>query len=245
MDSIKQTGTPKIGVVFGGSYGIGEATAKLLTEGGTKVTIVGRNAERLASAAGRIGGNVQTAVANALDRDAVLKVFEAAGPVDTVVICVAGIMAIGLFKDLNLGVLRASLEEKTIAQLQVAQVAAHYMKANGSITFVTAGSAGSAIPTASGPGAVSGALESLIPTLALELAPIRVNAVSPGLIDTGLWDFMPDETRKSFLSTHAANLAVGRIGQAIDVAEVIELVTRCGFITGSIYQVDGGSHLTT
>ncbi|PUZ27681.1 NAD(P)-dependent dehydrogenase, short-chain alcohol dehydrogenase family [Chitinophaga costaii] len=245
MDKIKQKKSPKVGVVFGGSYGIGEATAKLLMEGGTKVTIVGRNAERLAAAAMRINGNVQIAVADALDRNAVLKVFEATGPVDTVVICVAGVMAIGLFKELDLNLLRTSLEEKTIAQLQVAQVAAQYMKPNGSITFVTAGSAGAAISTAAGPGAVSGALECLIPTLALELAPVRVNAVSPGVIDTALWDFIPDETRKSFLSNHAANLAVGRIGQAIDVAEVIELVTRCGFITGSIYQVNGGSHLTT
>lgn len=242
MNTSKETKIAKTGVVFGGSYGIGEATAKLLAESGTNVTIVGRNADRLALAAERIG-NVKTAVANALDRDAVTKVFEATGQVDTVVICVAGTTGIGMFKDINLDDIRVALEEKTIAQLQVAQVAAHYMKPNGSITFVTAGSAGHAISTAAGPGAVNGALESLIPTLALELAPIRVNAVSPGLIDTALWNFMPNENRKSFFSNQAATLPVGRIGQAIDVAEVIELVTRCSFITGSIYEVNGGSHL--
>ena len=242
MNTIEKTKVTKIAVVFGGSYGIGEATAKLLVENGSNVTIVGRNAGRLASAAERIG-NVKTVVANALDKEAVTQVFEATGQVDTVVICVAGSTGIGMFKEINLNEIRAALEEKTIAQLQVAQVAAHYVKPTGSITFVTAGSAGHAIPSAAGPGAVNGALESLVPTLALELAPIRVNAVSPGLIDTDLWAFMSDDDRNSFFAEHVAKLPVGRIGQSIDVAEVIELVTRCGFITGSIYQVSGGSHL--
>lgn len=242
MDTSKETKVTKTAVIFGGSYGIGEATAKLLIENGTDVTIVGRNAERLASAAERIG-NVKTAVANALDKASVTKVFEEIGQVDSVVICVAGSTGIGMFKDIDLNDIRAALEEKTIAQLQVAQVAAHFMKPNGSITFVTAGSAGHAIPSAAGPGAVNGALESLVPTLALELAPIRVNAVSPGLIDTDLWAFMSEGEKKSFFDNHVATLPVGRIGQAIDVAQVIELVTRCGFVTGSIYQVSGGSHL--
>ncbi|PKU22972.1 SDR family oxidoreductase [Telmatospirillum siberiense] len=233
---------PKIAVVFGGSLGIGEATARALTETGSRVTIVGRDATRLAAAATRIG-EVTTAVADARDADAVSQVFETTGLVDTVVICVAGSTGIGLFRDLNLGEVRAAFEEKTLAQLLVAQVAARHMRPNGSITFVSAGSARSAIRSAVGPAVVNGAIEAAIPTLALELAPIRVNAVSPGLIDTPLWDFMPTETREAFFSSNAAKLPVGRVGRADEVAEVIVLLTKCEFITSSIYAVDGGSSM--
>jgi len=234
----------KIGVVFGGSLGIGEATAKVLKEDGTRVTIVGRDKTRLAAAATRIG-EVEIAVADALDADAISRVFETTGPVDTVVICVAGSKGIGLFRDLNLDGVRAAFEEKTLAQLRVAQVASRHMRPNGSITFVTAGSARQAIRTAVGPAVVNGAIEAAIPTLALELAPIRVNAVSPGLIDTPLWDFMPAEARAGFFSNHGAKLPVGRIGQAAEVAAVIALVANSGFVTGSVYEIDGGSHLVT
>ncbi|RBP11216.1 NAD(P)-dependent dehydrogenase (short-subunit alcohol dehydrogenase family) [Roseiarcus fermentans] len=231
---------PKIAVVFGGSLGIGEATARLLLETGSRVTIVGRDATRLAAAAARIG-EVETAVADARDVDAVSRVFEAMNAVDTVVICVAGSTGIGLFRDLNLDEVRAAFEQKTLAQLLVAQVAARHMRPNGSITFVSAGSARSAIRSAVGPAVVNGAIEAAIPTLALELAPIRVNAVSPGLIDTPLWDFMPTEAREAFYSSNAAKLPVGRIGRPDEVAEVIALLAKCEFITGSIYAVDGGS----
>lgn len=230
----------KFAVVFGGSLGIGEATARALADAGSRVTIVGRDAARLAAAAARIG-DVRTAVADARDADAVSRVFETMDPVDTVVICVAGSTGIGLFRDLNLGEVRAAFEEKTLAQLLVAQVAARHMCTGGSITFVSAGSARSAIRSAVGPAVVNGAIEAAIPTLALELAPIRVNAVSPGLIDTPLWDFMPTETREAFFSSNAAKLPVGRIGRADEVAEVIVLLTKCEFVTGSIYAVDGGS----
>jgi NAD(P)-dependent dehydrogenase (short-subunit alcohol dehydrogenase family) len=233
----------KIGVVFGGSMGIGEATAKLLKEDGTRVTIVGRDKARLAAAAARIG-EVEIAVADALDADAISRVFETTGPVDIVVICVAGSKGIGPFRDLNLDGVRAAFEEKTLAQLRVAQVSARHMRANGSITFVSAGSARQPIRTAVGPAVVNGAIEAAIPTLALELAPIRVNAVSPGLIDTPLWGFMA-EARAGFFSNHGAKLPVGRIGQAAEVAAVIALVANSGFVTGSVYEIDGGSHLVT
>jgi NAD(P)-dependent dehydrogenase (short-subunit alcohol dehydrogenase family) len=138
---------------------------------------------------------------------------------------------------------KAAFEQKTLAQLRVAQVAARHVRAGGSITFVTATSGRSAIPGAVGPGAVNGAIEGTILSLAAELAPIRVNAVSPGLIDTPLWDFMPEEARKNFLATVGAKLPVGRPGQAIEVAEIIAAVAKSGFVNGSVYEIDGGGRI--
>jgi NAD(P)-dependent dehydrogenase (short-subunit alcohol dehydrogenase family) len=235
----------KVAVVFGGSLGIGEATAKVLKDDGARVTIVGRDADRLAAAATRIGG-AATVVADALSRDAIARVFETTGSVDMVIICVAGsAKGIGPFLELDLDDVKAAFEQKTLAQLRIAQVAARQMRTKGSITFVTATSARSAIPGAVGPGAVNGAVEGTILSLAAELAPIRVNAVSPGLIDTPLWDFMPAAARSTFLSNIGAKLPVGRPGQASEVAEIIAAVARCGFVTGSIYEVDGGGRIAS
>jgi NAD(P)-dependent dehydrogenase (short-subunit alcohol dehydrogenase family) len=235
----------KVAVVFGGSLGIGEATAKVLKDDGARVTIVGRDADRLATAATRIGG-VATVVADALNRDAIARVFETTGSVDMVIICVAGsAKGIGPFLELDLDEVKAAFEQKTLAQLRVAQVAARHVRTKGSITFVTATSARSAIPGAVGPGAVNGAVEGTILSLAAELAPIRVNAVSPGLIDTPLWDFMPAAARSTFLSNIGAKLPVGRPGQAIEVAEIIAAVAKSGFVTGSIYEVDGGGRIAS
>ncbi len=234
-----------IAVVFGGSLGIGEATAKVLKDGGAKVTIVGRNADRLAAAAERIGG-VESAVADALDRDAISRVFEKTGSVDAVIICVAGsAKGIGGFLELDLDDVKAAFEQKALAQLRVAQVAARHMRPDGSITFVTATSARTAIPGAVGPGAVNGAIEGTVLSLAKELAPIRVNAVSPGLIDTPLWDFMPADARSTFLSTVGAKTPLRRPGRAIEVAEIIAAVAKCGYVTGSIYEVDGGGRMAS
>ncbi|MGH3644107.1 MAG: SDR family oxidoreductase, partial [Mycobacterium sp.] len=194
----------------------------------------------LAAAAERIGG-VETVAADALDRDAVSRVFEEAGSVDMVIISVGGdAKAIGPFLELDLDGVKAAFEQKAIAQLRVAQVAAHNVNANGSITFVSAASARSAIQGAVGSAAVSGAVEGAILSLAAELAPIRVNAVSPGLIDTQFWDYLPAEVRTELLSSVGEKLPLRRPGQAIEVAEIIAAVAKCGYVTGSIYEVDGG-----
>lgn len=231
-------------IVFGGSSGIGEATARALVRSGTRTTIVGRDPARLAAAANRVG-DVATAVADAGDREAVTKVFEAHGPVDDVIICVSGSKGAGLFRELELSELRSGFEAKTFAQLTVAQVAASHVRAGGSITFVTASSCRSVIRGTAGLAAINGALEALVPILAVELAPIRVNAVSPGIIDTEWWAAMPAAAKRQFFATAEATLPVGRVGRPEEVGEMIALLARTGFATGSVYELDGGSHLIT
>jgi NAD(P)-dependent dehydrogenase (short-subunit alcohol dehydrogenase family) len=234
-------------VVFGGSSGIGEASARAFLAKGQQVTITGRDEAKLAKAAERLAdaGVVRTVVADALDRAAIEHVFEASGPVDHVVICVSGGKGAGLFRELDLDDVRGAFEQKTMAQLTIAQVAAKHLGEGGAITFVTAASARSAIRGTAGLAAVNGAIEALVPILALELAPIRVNAVSPGIIHTPWWDGMPSSVRDAFFETAATTLPVRRIGNPEEVGELIATIAGAGFATGSVYEIDGGSHLIT
>jgi NAD(P)-dependent dehydrogenase (short-subunit alcohol dehydrogenase family) len=229
-------------VVFGGSSGIGEAVAAASTRAGARAVLVGRDPARLRDAAGRVGGGVETAVADATDRAAVERVF-AGREVDHLVLCVTGRKGGGAFRDLDLDDLREALEAKTLAQLRCAQVAAGRVR--GSITFVSAGSARSLIRGTAGLAVVNGALECAIPILALELAPVRVNAVSPGVIETEWWNRMPAEARDGVFRAAAAALPVGRIGRPDEVAALLLGVMQNGFITGSVFEVDGGGHLVT
>lgn len=234
-------------IVFGGSSGIGEASARALLATGQSVTITGRDEPKLTSAGKRLAehGTVHTVVADGRDREAVEHVFEVSGPVDDVVICVSGGQGAGLFRELDLDEVRSALEQKTMAQLTIAQVAARHLGAGGSITFVTAASARSVIRGTAGLAAVNGAIEALVPILALELAPIRVNAVSPGIIYTPWWDAMPRGARDAFFETATATLPVRRIGAPEEVAGLIATIAQTGFLTGSVYEIDGGSHLVT
>ena len=232
-------------VVFGGSSGIGEATADAAKRAGARVIVVGRDRGKLDAVASRIGG-IETAVADATDRAAVARVFaDAGGAIDHVVVSISGGKGGGPFKDLDLDGLHGAFVQKTLAQLGVTQVAARHVRPGGSITLVTAASARSRIRGTAGLAAVNGALEAAVPILALELAPIRVNAVSPGIIDTAWWSGMPAAAKDAYFRKVEQINPVGRVGRAEDVARAILMLMQNDFVTGSIYEVDGGGHLVT
>jgi NAD(P)-dependent dehydrogenase (short-subunit alcohol dehydrogenase family) len=231
-------------IVFGGGSGIGEATALEARRAGAEVVIVGRERTQLDEAARRIGG-ARAAVADATDSAAVARVFSELGKVDHVVIGVSGSKGAGLLSDLDFEQLQQAFAEKTIAQLRVAQAAARSVRAGGSITFISAASARSVIRGTAGLAAVNGAIEAVVPILAVELQPIRVNAVSPGIIDTAWWSRVPAEAKAALFRSAEANLPVHRVGRPEEVAKTLLLLMQSGFVTGSIYEVDGGSHLVT
>jgi NAD(P)-dependent dehydrogenase (short-subunit alcohol dehydrogenase family) len=133
---------------------------------------------------------------------------------------------------------------KTIAHLRAVALALPTLAADGSITLVTAGSAQSALPGTAGLAAVNGALEAAVPPLAFELAPRRVNAVSPGVIETGWWDEFPADAREEAFKSFAQRALVRRNGRPEDVAQAIAALVDNGFITGVVLPVDGGMRLT-
>lgn len=230
-------------VIFGGSSGIGEATARLLGSWGWQVMIVGRNRQKLEAVRERMGGRVGMASVDALDPGAVKRFFEGQEPFDHLVLCHSGGKGAGPFCQLDLADLRSGLEAKLFAQLVVAQCSVGRLRPGGSITFVSAISARTCMPGTAGLAAINGALEAMVPVLALELAPLRVNAVSPGVIDTPWWNAMPREAKESFFQQAAAGLPVRRVGKPEDVAQAIGLLASNGYMTGTVLEVDGGARL--
>jgi NAD(P)-dependent dehydrogenase (short-subunit alcohol dehydrogenase family) len=110
--------------------------------------------------------------------------------------------------------------------------------------LIIAVSARSAYPGAAGLAAVNGALEAMVPGLAVELAPLRINAVSPGVIDTQWWSVLPDEQRDAFFASVAAASPVGRVGTPDDVAGAVHYLAGAGFVTGTVLECAGGANLT-
>ena len=228
-------------VVAGGSSGIGHATAALLVDQGATVTVTGRSPDKLATAAAEIGA--RPAAVDATDQGALAALFTELGEIDHLVICVSGAEGAGPFAALDLDRLRQAFEAKTLAQLRVAQAALPHLAERGSITFVTAASARSALAGTAGLAAVNGALEAAVRPLATELAPRRVNAVSPGVVDTAWWSAVPAAEKDALFAATAAKLPVGRVGRPDEIARAIAALIDTEFVTGHVLVVDGGGHL--
>ncbi|HEY6025233.1 MAG TPA: SDR family oxidoreductase [Pseudolabrys sp.] len=223
-------------VVIGGSSGIGLATAERAKKEGADVVIASRNAERLKAAAQKIG--VTAIAADVTSDESVASLFRACGPVDHVAVTAAQLRT-GPFKTVSMDDVRATMESKFWGAWRVARAAE--IRAGGSLTLVTGYLSVRPRPAAAIVGAVNGALESLTRGLALELAPVRVNAVSPGTIDTPIRSSMPEAARRDMLAKTAAALPVGRVGEADDIAQQILTFMSVGFATGSIVYIDGGA----
>jgi NAD(P)-dependent dehydrogenase (short-subunit alcohol dehydrogenase family) len=230
-------------VVFGGSSGIGEAVARTMAALGSQVVIVGRDPGRLAAAAGRVRGDVRTAAADAGDRGAVDAFFADLGrQVDHLVLSFSTGRAGGPFRDLAMDDLAAAVRGKLVAYLSVLQAALPRLRADGSVTLVGAGSAESALPATAGLAAVNGGLHAAVRPLAVELAPLRVNVVAPGVIETPWWAGMPGPVRDGVFANAAAAPA-GRTGTPDDVAAVVALLIGSGYVTGAVIPCDGGLRL--
>ncbi len=235
--------TDQTAVVAGGSSGIGRAVAQALKDRGAQVTITGRSKERLAKAHERLGPEVKTESVDFADEPAAAAFFESLGHIDHLVVTVAGGAALGPFVDVSVTGVRETFEGKFWPYLIAMHHGAKVLKPGGTITLVTGASAIAAVPTAAPLGAVNGALEGMVKTLAVELAPSRVNAVSPGLTDTEAWARIPDDIRENMYAQSAADTPVGRIGQPEDVAAAVMACIENGFLTGLVLPCDGGKRL--
>jgi NAD(P)-dependent dehydrogenase (short-subunit alcohol dehydrogenase family) len=227
-------------VIVGGSSGIGLATAGLLLGNGHKVTITGRNAERLESAAKRLSGNVRTLVMDAADQAGLPAAFERIGGFDHLVLALGSGKGAGPFASLSLADVKAGFEEKVYAHFATAQAALPHLTNTGSLTFISAVTAHAGMPGTAGIGAANAAVAALVPILAAELRPLRVNAVSPGVIDTPWWDFLTDEQKAPVFTDFAAKTPVGRVGKPEDVAQAIAFLIADTFISGQTIVCDGG-----
>ena len=230
-------------VIVGGSSGIGLATAQHLLASGAEVTVTGRSETRLAEARRRLGPDAQVMPMDATAGDALPAQFAQIGKFDHLVLALGSGKGIGPFASVGLADVKLGFEEKVYAHFATAQAALPFLNPTGSLTFVSAVSAHAAAPGTAGIGAANAAVAALVPILAVELKPLRVNGVSPGVIDTPWWDAFPEDQRQAMFETYAAKTPVGRVGRPEDVAQAIAFLIADSFMTGHTLICDGGLRL--
>ncbi|MGX5840935.1 SDR family oxidoreductase [Mesorhizobium sp. ArgA1] len=233
-------------VIVGGSSGMGLALARRCLDAGAEVIIVGRNADKLECAGKTLQNpaNLNVIAADIAQEDKVADLFGRIGRLDHIVSTAADIEgAYELLPAIDLRAAQRVVESKFYGPLLLAKHGAPQLSANGSITFTSGIAAYRPAARGSVVAAVNAALEGLVRALAVELAPVRVNAVSPGWVDTPIWHFVAGDKKDETLDAMAKRLPVGRVGQPDDIADAIAFLMGNGFTTGTVLHVEGGHRL--
>lgn len=228
-------------VVIGGSSGMGLATAKLLHSLGHKIVIASRSKEKLDKAV-KIIGQAESYELDVTKEKDLIQFFDSLGPFDHLVTSAASFV-MGPFLKMPTNEAKHFFDSKFWGQYLAAKTGAPHIRKGGSITFFCGVAGQKPFMNFAAGSAINAALEGLTRALALELSPIRVNAISPGTVVTPVWDDVPEKERLSEFAETAKRLPLKRVGQPEDIAEAVRYLIQCGYATGSIVYVDGGSRL--
>ncbi len=229
-------------VVVGGSGGIGLETARRARAEGARLILTGRNLERLELAAGEVEA-LSTAAFDANDPAAVERFFAGLPAAIDHVMVTAGQPHYGRLVDMDFEEARGALTTHLLLMFQVARCAAHKMRPGGTLVFM--GGVGGRRPGV-GMGmapTVTAALPALASSLALELAPVRVNLIAAGFVDTGLSASLLGDKLEERRKQLRATLPIRRVVTAGDVAALaVHMMTNTA-LTGATYDIDGGQQL--
>ena len=229
-------------VILGGSSGIGLATAKAARAEGALVIITGRSAQRLQKARADLGDGVRAVALDVADETGTRAFFQNLSNVDHVFITASTVSRDSrLAPDSEL--MRPAMDTRFWGALYAAKYAAPKMNGGGSITFMSGTAACRPIAGASVASASCGAVDAFARALAVDLAPIRVNTIQPGLVDTPLLDEVLGAERVDVLAAAAARLPVRRIGRPEDIADAVLFLMKNGYVNGITLTVDGGGLL--
>ena len=225
----------KKALVFGGTSGIGLATAKELASLGAEVTAVSRNPEK----AGDVPEGVTLSQCDVRDREAMSQLFRECAPFDILVsAATGGDRAIGPFLEMDMDGYQTSFD-KLWGYANVVRFGTEHMSENGTIVLVSGTPARRAKPGQVSLSSVGGAIEAFARTVAPEIAPRRLNVVSPGFIDTPMVALQGKE-REEFYAKNTATHSIPRAGTAEEVAQGILFMIQNDFVTGTTIDVDGG-----
>lgn len=224
-------------LVVGGSSGIGEGIAIACANQGAKVMIASRSEDKLKAAAAKIGHGVETRTIDTRDDASVETFFAREGQFDHVVMSAAQVV-IKPVKDFTVAEAQASMNSKFWGSYRVARAA--QIAADGSLTLISGAAAVKATKGRALQTAINAAVEALTSGLALEFAPVRVNTVSPGIIETAAWPQRNDDARRQQLLQMISRNAIPRAGQPSEIALQVMACMANGFMTGSVIYVEGG-----
>jgi NAD(P)-dependent dehydrogenase (short-subunit alcohol dehydrogenase family) len=228
-------------VIFGGTSGIGLAAAQLAAEDGAQVVVVGRR--HVDDALAQLPGSAEGYVVDVRDESSIRELFTTLGAFDHLVYTAGETLTLGAIEDMDLQAARRAFDTRMWGAYGAVKHGHAQIRPGGSIVL-SSGSAGARPQATWSIGAsICGAIEALTRALAVELAPIRVNAVAPGVVRTDLWRDLSDDERQELYDGVGANLLVGRVGEAREIAEAVVFLMNNHYSSGTVLAVDGGALL--
>jgi NAD(P)-dependent dehydrogenase (short-subunit alcohol dehydrogenase family) len=236
MPSLKD----KTVLIIGRGSGIARAIAMAVSEDGGRVIVAGRHPDDLAAAYRGLDMGVEQ-----LDVTDESSIAALAGRIATVdhVVCTVSARARGAYRDLTARTVNASFGTKVTGPLLLAKHFAGSIAPGGSFLFMSGATALKPAPGMLAVAATNAAVDAITAGLAVELAPVRVNAIAPGTIDTGAYDSLGDERKAALFTTRSETAPARRIGTPGDIAVMALAVLANGYLTGASIPVDGGEHL--
>jgi NAD(P)-dependent dehydrogenase (short-subunit alcohol dehydrogenase family) len=230
-------------VVLGGSSGIGLAVAQQVVAQGATAIIASSNADRVKQAVATLDGKGEGHTLDLSNESDIQSFFRKIGDFDHLVFTAGDTLQLNELVTTDLNKARQAFELRYWAVLAAVKYASTRIRTGGSVVLTT-GIAGERPHKGwTLAASVCGAIVSLTRALAVELAPIRVNAVSPGVVRTNLWNNMQEEERDGFYQNVGNNLLVGRVGEASEIARTYLFLMQEGYSTGQTVVVDGGGVL--
>lgn len=230
-------------VIVGGTSGIGLAVSQAFIDMGADVVVASRSAEKIAATKEQLGHLVEGHVVDFRNEHALDALFQTVGQFHHLVVT-AGDGAMGPFNTLPVDTAKGAFDSKFWGQYLTVKAALPYIDKSGSITL-TSGVYGTRPPKgASTLAAINSAVEGLARGLASDLAPLRVNVVSPGLVDTPIYSGMDEATREGMFQSVAESLLVKHIAKPEEIAQTYVYLASNTFTTGTTIQIEGGALLS-
>jgi NAD(P)-dependent dehydrogenase (short-subunit alcohol dehydrogenase family) len=233
-------------VVIGGSSGMGYAIAQAVLAEGARVTVASSNEARSAAAATRLGPGVAAAVCDLASPASIARFFADVSGIDHLVITAQAPNAVATIQPLSQlrwADAEAVFSVKFFGTLRAVRAAQSKLAKDGSIVLVSGAASRRTIAGHVLLGGLNAAVEGAARQLAKELAPIRVNVISPGLVRSDAYAAMPQEQREAMYAARAKVLPVGRVGAPADIALAAIHLMKNGYVTGVVQDIDGGGLL--
>lgn len=230
-------------VILGGTAGIGFGIAQEAAAEGATVVVASSKAERVQRALERLPEGAEGHTVNLTDEASVKALFDKIGRFDHLAYTAGDWALFGDFSTLDLEAARRSFNVRYWGAIAAVKHCLPHIRPDGSIVLSSGISARRPFKGWTIPASILGGMESLGRALALDLGPLRVNVVSPGMVKTEMWEELPEVDREKMYSDMAARLPVGRISEPREVAETYLHLMRQTFSTGQVVVVDGGGVL--